>query len=319
MVLLILQAGDWFDNPQARAYKVGSIEPIQFTIYHLKRGVPMEPTRTIKIEDLGVQIDLFGKATGDWSIKGLIDPEQIYLAPLQKKLKKISRAAQARGALRVLSPRPHTFNARVCLPRNLRAEFKLNGSIPLYRGLEADGVVLQRKHDSFFIGSADCPTLVLISKRRKRVVATHAGRDCLVDREWLSGKKQRTHHSVVLPALAQFSELPEELSAIVVCGSGPENFRHPWNHPTHGERNRMLIEYIIREFGTDCILGDPEDGCIDVFKLIRSQLVVHGVSKERVLHDGIDTHSDHDGSDFLWHSHSREANGCRNGVLVTRM
>ena len=280
------------------------------------------PTKTFNAID-GVRIEIFGRSTGNgratrsWSMRSLSTPEHERPPDWGERCEQILRLASAHGSKRVLVPLPFRFNARIVTRDHLRETVCIYHGIPLRTGAFADGIVLPRNTASFH-PSGDCPTIIAKDERNGVVITAHAGRDSLVDRGAIEGRRPRQWQSVVDSICARMKEI-SAVHVAIVCGIGPSFFCHSWDHPKHGSRNRRLIHYIVHRWGTDCILGHPAEGRINLTTLIRKQFATHGISPDNIAADGVDTYADtgEDGQPLFYSHHRGDEE--RNGVLVVRV
>lgn len=240
----------------------------------------------------------------------------------------------------VYAPRPSQFNAKICRPEELTEVYQgiidlsneeINTSLKgvrILRGVDADGCEIKRG-ERIMVASADCPTVIVRSRRTGRVVAAHAGRDCLFDRKRLeSGALQRTPESVIDAIMQSETFWREkdvcEIEAFITCGIGPQNFRHRTDHPTYGKMNEKIVSHFERlgnHNNRETIAGPRHLGCLNLAEIIRAQFMAHGVPPENVADDGIDTYGDMDADDeYTWHSSARgktpEEKSRRNLVVV---
>lgn len=228
------------------------------------------------------------------------------------------------GVKNVLAPSCKKFNAEIVCENDLRHKIRLRGGLVIHQGVFADGVILNKKKEAFFIPSADCSTIIVTGN--KLMIATHAGRDCLIDKgEIHTGKPSRKHRSVVdamMEKLIMAGENKKTLRVFITCGIKAENFPHPINHPQHGGKNKILIKHLLAKYGGDCLKGKPEEGFISLDNLIKIQFIRHGVPPENIANDGIDTYGDNILGKYLWHSCARgkteREKKRRNGILVIK-
>lgn len=265
--------------------------------------------RTTHSPDLGVTATCFGRprncAIGDWG-----DIENFVF---------MARQAGENGIKNLWIPRPTNFNAEIAGPNQFEQVWDIDGVL-VHTGIMADGVELL-PDEGFWISSGDCPTLVVMDKDSNRVIATHAGRDCLIDRgEILRSRPTRTHRSVVDVIWNRLEpENPRAIQAWVYCGIGPEGFSHDINHPEHGEDNQTLINWLVKHYGTGVFAGPQPQGQLRLHQLIRKQFWHYGVTPRQVKTDHVDTWGDLNEltGKPAWWSRRRGDSG-RNGVLVTR-
>ena len=247
-----------------------------------------KPTATFTPFSGRGEIYLFGPPH-NWSIKTL-DPET---------LARIGAIADSLGVAALYAPRPEKCNATICHPNDLTEVVKLPGSqASLHRGTYADGVILPT-NCAFWLSSADCQVVVVSHDVSGATVAMHAGRDSLFDRKLIeTGVASREFNSVIDAAINRIGTSeerlikPSQLQAFITGGIGPEEFDHPYGHPAYGEANRRMVEKVIRDFGRDSVLGDPENGRLILSEIARVQMRTHGIPAYRIGFDGIDTFMD---------------------------
>lgn len=275
---------------------------------------PVKPTKIFRTHCGKIKVCLFG-TPNDFGPQG-------NSAIITETLKFY---AGVNGVKNIFAPSCKKFNAEIICAENLRHKIRLRGGLVFHRGCFADGVILTAKGDSFFVSSADCPTIIAIGE--KIVIATHAGRNCLIDNGKIhTGKQSRKHRSVVDAMIENFLMTGEKISNIrvfITCGIKSENFPHSINHRQYGEKNKVFIEYLTANYGKCCFRGDIEDGMISLKDLIKIQFSMHGVPSDNLYSDNIDTHSDKNYSgNHLWHSCARgktsEEKKRRNGVFVIK-
>lgn len=265
--------------------------------------------RTIHSPGLGVTVKCFGRprncAIGDWD-----DSESFTFVVEQ---------AQKNEIKNLWIPRPTSFNAKIAQPHQFNRVWDIDG-VFVHTGIMADGVELL-PNEGFWISSGDCPTLVVMDKNANRVIATHAGRDCLIDREEiLRSRPTRNHRSVVDVIWDRLEpENSQAIEAWVYCGIGPKGFSHDVGHSEYGEDNRTLISWLVRHYGTG-VFADPQpQGQLRLRQLIQKQFGRYGVAPRQVKTDRVDTWRDLNqltGKPAWWSR--RRGDSERNGVLVTR-
>jgi copper oxidase (laccase) domain-containing protein len=264
-----------------------------------------------------VSIYLFGRPL-DWSLAG--DDA----ADVQNRLSVIAREL---GVKNILAPRPVEFNASVCTIGDLTETCFLGDAVDapiLYRGCNADGVELLSIPGAplyaYWVGSADCITIVAHDAETGKTFAAHAGRDCILDRERIKGGPSRKYESVVHAIMDRFSAKEKKsVRVFMTCGIGPDHFDHLCDDPTWGQFNTRMVLDLISKWGRTALQGDPFRGKICLSEIIRSQFISLGVPAHRIGYDGVETVSDcnRDG-DYVWWSYRRGDGKKRNGVLVVR-
>lgn len=230
--------------------------------------------------------------------------------------------SQKHGVKKIFAPSCKKFNAEIVWEKSFRHKIRIRGGLTIRKGVFADGVVLENKQEAFFIPSADCPTVIAAGKYV--VIAAHAGRDCLLDKQKIhTGKRSRRNEGVVDAIMEKYlmaGEFIKDLHVFITCGIKSENFPHPINHPRYGKKNKILIKHLLEKYGNGCLKGKPEEGLISLDDLIKKQFVLHDVPPENITADGIDTYDDNILGNPVWHSCARgktqEEKKKRNGVLV---
>lgn len=279
------------------------------------------PTKLFTLFENKINIYLFGKPL-NWSLKEIQQQKDPSVSVTTKTIYLYSGKTK-----KVFAPIPIKFNAKIAKERDFSQKISLSQKFKILRGTYADGVALKRKGDSFFISSADCPTIIAVGK--KTMVCAHAGRESLIDRQRVITKTigSRKNNSVVDGIIENFYQQEERTKMIkvfVTCGIGNFDFLHPWDHPIFGKYNKKLTFYIIENFGRECIGGSYiKEGRIDLQMIIKNQFVKKGVLACNIYCDAINTACDTNNyGEYVWHSCAREKNmkekEKRNGVLVVR-
>jgi copper oxidase (laccase) domain-containing protein len=265
----------------------------------------IEPTSHYVSFGPRVALACYGRKTGRWNTKENPDPD-IY--------ERIARVVRKYSARVVYCPYAD-FSARVISPHEFiqKGKRSLLESVSVWNSVHADGVQI-RPQEAFFIASGDCPTIVAFDSGGDKLVATHAGRDCLFDRQFIeTGKSSRGVPSVVDAIVGRLGA--SNISVAILCGIGADSFRHPWSHPKYGKFNRKMVEYLFSLYGSKCVSGSLEEGCLNLPEIIRAQFVSAGVSSRQIHCDEIDTYSDRESDEPLWWSSVR-GDKERNGVFA---
>ncbi len=215
---------------------------------------------------------------------------------------------------RVWMPNPGRFNAEIAPQDMFEIEHRHNG-VTVMGKCFADGALIP-KGEAYAITNADCPTLVVWNHQYTHLVAAHAGRDCLFDREYISrGVRTRAHMSVVDAVIERLNIPAKALSMHIVCGIR-RNFSHSRSHEIYGEFNANLLDFCETEYGSESVLdGD----CIDLYEIVRHQAIENGIYEENITMDTIDTFNQRDDSgNWKWASTRRGTpdRTLRNLVLV---
>ncbi len=274
-----------------------------------------------------VEIKMFGRQTGDWSLKPL-DYEDKNKEILLNRIACITYPTIER----VWAPRPSEFNARILEPIQMT-----NEAIGHYQGSEkthtmhilwkgpAEGVeIMSTKTCSAFFFTADCAVIVLSDRETGRTVASHAGRDSVLDRSViLNGEKSRSHFSVVDSMLEYFEDKTRVRAFI--C-SGLCMHEHPLNAEKieHQIYNQNVLKYLQKKFPSSFFVSGYSL-YISVINIIEEQLIGRGIKPDNIGTDCSDPVNDkNERCEFTWWSHSRwlvegqKGHDGRNGILVTR-
>jgi len=289
----------------------------------------MEPTAIFTPFGGRVEIRMYGKQTGDWSLKPL-DYEN---AGKEKLLNRIASITYP-DIERIWAPRPTMFNALIVEPTKMT----LRG-IGHHRGAEkthtvcilcagpAEGVeIMSPKNCAAFFFPADCAVIVLYDPESGKTVASHAGRDSLIDRQFLlTGNKSRKHISVVDAMIDAFSKDTDtsNLRAFICGGINA----HPYQFLPDSEHiiyNLVLLRFLGM---TTPNAVNVKQGImyISITALIEEQLFGHGIRPENIGMDCSDPVDDKDVSGkYTWWSHTRwlqeghKGPDGRNGILIIR-
>lgn len=151
-----------------------------------------QPVYKVDLFDGKVTVIVFG-ASRNWNYAGSSKEEMEAKNPGITDA--IMAAMQEYGIERAFVPKP-AFNAQVATEKDLKIELIPN----FFRGADADGVIMTKPGDAYFLASADCLTTALFDGRTGAVAALHCGRDALIDRKWINedkGELKREFSSVV--------------------------------------------------------------------------------------------------------------------------
>ncbi len=268
-----------------------------------------------------VEVTLCGRNDGqtDWSIAELKNNAGVAKCSAYSLINALFGGGDRTS---IYAPRPSDFNARICTPNELTEVYQgqidlshekitlpPRKGVKIYRGVSADGCEIPRGK-YMMLASADCPTIIARSRVSGKVIAAHAGRDCLVDRTRLeTGTPSRPHESVVDGIMCKFFEWNEhaqDLEVFITCGIGGEHFFHRPTDQKYGVTNRKLIAHFQR-LGDYCVLAPNAFGGICLPAIIRTQFANHGVPEGQIANDEIDTFGDTyaDTGEAMWHSSAR--------------
>src|SRR6185369_10334050 len=107
----------------------------------------------------------------NWDLKKLLNSENLLSDdPLAENLRIISNE---HGITKIYAPKATHCNAIICEPKDLEQEIVLSDTLSVYRGFDADGVVIP-KGSAMFTSSADCPTIAVYDKENETLVGAHA-------------------------------------------------------------------------------------------------------------------------------------------------
>jgi copper oxidase (laccase) domain-containing protein len=133
-----------------------------------------------------------------------------------------------------------------------------------------DGAVISEANSAVIIQTADCPSLILTNKKTGRAALAHAGRPALTGPCNVVG-------NAVHAVLGGYDDA-EDIEALVVgsiCGSC---FKHDY------EEAKPLIEYFLKL--PPYVFTDRETGALDLFQVVRHDLIHHGVSDKNIRYEG---------------------------------
>ena len=246
------------------------------------------------------------------------------------------------GIKRALVPKP-AFNAKVVTDADLPNELLPN----FFRGADADGVLLEKSGDAYFLASADCLAAAIFDSRTNSVVALHCGRDALMDRKRINEGEavKREHESVIragvrqLDNCFQFRHLSRRdvycnnefgcllggddeimarlcdhsgMSAYLAAGIRPETFDHSTTDEKYGAANKRMIDHLS---ALPNVVTNTQSGTIDLFALVRHQLGQYWI--EDIKEDEFDTATSKDAEDnFEFHSNRLRSKVERNLVII---
>lgn len=277
--------------------------------YHIRKG-----TR--------VDVYLFGRSPEklDWNTTPLKTKAGLKTPAGSDLFMRFQEVSSVFEIEKILAPSAASSNAKIITHHQLSERIrstKYLHSPELWRGALADGAIIPLE-TGFFIASADCPTIIVISLSGL-AIAAHAGRDSLFDNAALTrnpklARLERKHFSVVDAIIERIK--PEEIACVfITCGISASYFDHPLEHPRWGAINRARTMYA-RILGKQCVLGDVKYGRLALKEIIKRQFEICGVNRNVIFSDGNDTFSDLDApGEYRWWS-ARRGNQERNGVLV---
>ncbi|MFZ2072195.1 MAG: laccase domain-containing protein [Minisyncoccia bacterium] len=219
-----------------------------------------------------------------------------------------------KGITNIYLPDPTDFNGLLCKPADFKKEDKFN-NINLFEECKAEGIVIP-KNSGMFICTADCPTIVFHDIENDMLIAAHAGFGSVVDKTKITTDKPSRNHEGVVEEIMKKIKNTSMYEIHILCGISYNNFRYDINHFMHGETNKKIFDYLLKEYGDNAVPRGMEHGGISVPGIIKEQFICYGVDLDKITSDGIDTYADKD-----WWSHHRSINlegkKCgRNGILI---
>ncbi len=264
-------------------------------------------------DGLSLDVMLFGneERTLDWSARVLRDAELAQEHPEQTKriLSTIDKVASVRSVRTVIAPSVIEFNAAAFPYEEFDTPIELpfENTTKLFHGPKADGVVVPRNTKvGVYLSPADCPTVVMMGKNGWAV--GHAGRDSLLKPDY---PLSNIVFSLCQTMNERLDESPHDIFVRVYLGIEAKHFSHPISHKTHGAKNAVLRDFIKSQFGSDCLVGNPDDVCIDLFEVIRQSCDMVRIPLSRIECRDFETFSN---TEKWWSARRGEME--RNGVLV---
>lgn len=127
---------------------------------------------------------------------------------------------------------------------------KVDGVTRYLTGPFADGALITEPGEAYYIATADCPVGILLLElpgNKGAFIAFHAGRACLLPSGRFTGEipAQTEEETIVYSVVSHARRLGVIGGTIhFVRGISPMHFRHLFNHPEYGERNRKMAEYL---------------------------------------------------------------------------
>ncbi len=255
----------------------------------------IEPTQLFRpFGEGGPRIVLFGKETGNWSMNRLQEKGDHISEP--GLYSQLSRLGQQYYFQDLLAPSPVHFNTTICGSSDLSTVIQNGaGSVRIFRGCQADGVVL-RYGQVGAIPTADCPSIVVYCQTSRLAIIAHAGAGSLVDIDHiLHGKPARQHPSVVDAIVEKAKETGfVSMQVFVTCGIAR------YQHSELANFLRWTKE------GRRSVLKVENEWFIEMKTLIADQFAFrHEVTEVWV--DTIDTfHEVKEDKEYRWYSYQRE-------------
>ena len=166
----------------------------------------------------------------------------------------------------------------------------------------ADGIFLSKTNAAGVIQTADCPALILYNADSDDVVLAHAGRPAL------SPSDHCTSCTVVgnaVHALIGHDGNPSQVFALVVGNICGPCFKHDHEGAKH------LIEPFLKL--PETIFADRALGALDLYEVIKHQLIYHKIPAGNIRHEGPCTLETPELA-----SYRRDKTPLRNTIIVVR-
>ncbi len=270
-----------------------------------------------------VETFIFGKFPGlqpdmGWVLRKLQKPEDLQNPENAKVVGLLLDMATRFGFTKIYAPIANPHNGQIMNTNDgFKHEIVLNGNevsngaepIVLFRGSNFEGLKI-KKGEAFFLPSADCLT-VIVQDEFGEVVASHAGRDSLID------LNNPFKENIFKNIKKNLSGDLKKMKVWIGFGILAKSFVHELTG-AHSEINLnryKLIRYAYDDIGSEnIIMGDL--GEIDTFELAKRQAVESGMAIENIeIDDSINTFTD---NRFYSHRAGGEDKLGRNGVFVFR-
>lgn len=270
------------------------------------------PDPTVRYQPFrNVIVEAYGAVHGDWRITDW------HQAASFARVVRWAKKYHLRG---ILVPSVRNCTGKLCRFKDLNIVPGING-MEVRAGCSADGVTSIPRGWGFFTASADCKTVVAFGEKTGTLIAAHAARDSLLNREFASGvdniSLEGEVKSVVLEVLDRLDDPSEDIHVRSYLGIGAASYPHRFDDPEHGRANRQIWDYLKRRYGGN---GGFVGESLDIDELIRLQCLKRGVLTQNIRSDGVDTCADLDEQDeYRWHSFKRTRNTERNGIFVAHI
>ena len=143
------------------------------------------------------------------------------------------------------APNVAAMSGTIVSPQDLIEKICL-GEVSLYRNkqLPADGVLLN-PGETFIMSAAGCP--IILASGGDHFIASHAGRDSLIDRGAVNNSPTRRHMSIVNAMIHEFRlrKVPiTDVVMVMLFAIPADTFEHSFDHPQYGGYNRALYALI---------------------------------------------------------------------------
>jgi len=226
----------------------------------------------------------------DWSLAGLqTAPDALKHAEYANRL---LRALKGIGACCAYAPNPTQFNARIIEPSRLNNFIQLDKDKKVYvrrnKEMPADGTFLRHAQEAGIFSAGGCGVIVMTCG--DKLVFAHAGRDCLLDRTWVStegARRSRNNVSVVhsmLDAIDLWKNDPAEVHVWTLFFIKPDDFVHraddkERDHPVY---NPAAMRFLPKMYGKACGVVTKEEIRMNLPDIAKAQCLSYGVPAENI-------------------------------------
>jgi hypothetical protein len=240
----------------------------------------------------------------------------------------LPNVAKSLAIKKILAPKP-VFGTNIAFSTlcTVPVLFSHKGSrVTLMRGVSAD-VCFLSKGETFGITVGGCPIGWMYDPDTEGLVVAHMGLECLIDKNRLFGKGARLHESVVhtmVQTIALQGENTSNLQAGYAFPIAADDYTHEWDNAIYGEKNQLLCEYLVREFGTASVLGWKDatkrrQGRISLAAIICKQFADEGIPPEHIKGFTAPSGCDLEGKPLWYDTRGPFGPDARNLVLVTAL
>ncbi len=178
------------------------------------------------------------------------------------------------------APNVAAFSGHIANPEDMTTKIVLDHAIlRRNRELPADGVFLDPEQ-GFIMSAAGCP--IILASGGDYFIVAHAGRDSLIERNAVMGKKPRREHQSVVDAIVdkfwQRGVPVRDIVMVMMFSIPAEAFEHQFDHPTYGEYNRRLDAFVRTQW-PGCTTNGDSSMFLNLERVFAEQAVQQGVSK----------------------------------------
>ena len=225
-----------------------------------------------------------------WSLKGLQKQSDVPHNPML--VEAVLQKLESLDVSEAFAPHVAAASAQVVCAGALTTEICLSHRVRIRRDqhLPADGVSLWRGQ-VFVMSAAGCP--IITATGGNLMVVAHAGRDSLIDRGAVMGKRSRRHMSIVDAVVEFFTThgvRASDIAMVMQLAIPVFSFEHNPRDATYGDYNRFMIDLVDEKWAGGII---REDGsaflCLE--KVFLEQARQCGVRDVRV-ENALDEHPD---------------------------